>query len=344
MTAVVFRMKVCVSEKSGNSIERRDGYRTGALACWLVTLLAWHSTALAWNDAGHMQAALMVYERLDGVAREHLTGVLRAHPRFDEDLMVNIPRGADRAAWSFAAAAVWPDRVRRFEHVRGAAARERLVDRYHQPRWHYINLPTFLTAADRSALTPVAVNTALTPRGSEMAAFNIVQAIVYLESTWITAAAADRAVALCWLLHLYADLHQPLHATALFAEKLFPDGDRGGNEIEVGPRLNLHGYWDALLGTDRRWRSIQHLVAARVTVGPAHADEPSNWASQSRLLAERVVYDDEVRRQLAAGSTRVRLSDDYAEKAAGLAERQLELAVLRSVDRLTRLAGSASVR
>ena len=31
------------------------------------------------------------------------------------------------------------------------------------------------------------------------------------------------AIALCWLLHLYGDLHQPLHCVARFSPE-FPDG------------------------------------------------------------------------------------------------------------------------
>merc|ERR1719397_2157882 len=32
------------------------------------------------------------------------------------------------------------------------------------------------------------------------------------------------------LIHFYADVHQPLHVTALFSEE-YPNGDRGGNAI-----------------------------------------------------------------------------------------------------------------
>ncbi len=57
----------------------------------------------------------------------------------------------------------------------------------------------------------------------------------------------DKAVALCWLLHLVGDLHQPLHAATLLAraESLpksgfdpapdfaAPGGDEGGNRLAV---------------------------------------------------------------------------------------------------------------
>src|SRR5207249_4653495 len=50
----------------------------------------------------------------------------------------------------------------------------------------------------------------------------------------------DRAVALCWLLHLVGDLHQPLHGTSLIASSDTydpplepPHGDKGGNLVAI---------------------------------------------------------------------------------------------------------------
>jgi hypothetical protein len=40
--------------------------------------------------------------------------------------------------------------------------------------------------------------------------------------------AVKRAIALCWVLHLVGDIHQPLHAAALFSKDSLK-GDRGGN-------------------------------------------------------------------------------------------------------------------
>jgi hypothetical protein len=49
----------------------------------------------------------------------------------------------------------------------------------------------------------------------------------------------DRLEALKFLVHLVADVHQPLHAS--------DDDDRGGNDIRVtflGRQTNLHAVWD----------------------------------------------------------------------------------------------------
>lgn len=66
---------------------------------------------------------------------------------------------------------------------------------------------------------------------------------------------AERAEALRFIVHLGADLHQPLHCVARVTDEL-PTGDRGGNEFPVvspasftpKPR-NLHFLWDMGCGT-----------------------------------------------------------------------------------------------
>ena len=63
--------------------------------------------------------------------------------------------------------------------------------------------------------------------------------------------AAERAVLLCWYFHLIGDLHQPLHAASLYTPKLFPSGDKGGNEIKFGTKMNLHHFWDDAMSKAR---------------------------------------------------------------------------------------------
>jgi hypothetical protein len=55
---------------------------------------------------------------------------------------------------------------------------------------------------------------------------DIVQAIAHSKSIVMDSHPdpEERAPHLCWLIHLVGDIHQPLHSTALFSRKLFPDG------------------------------------------------------------------------------------------------------------------------
>src|SRR4051794_37148479 len=68
--------------------------------------------------------------------------------------------------------------------------------------------------------------------------------------------AEDKAVALCWILHLIGDVHQPLHCATLYSPQ-FERGDLGGNSFGVkinGKEYRLHTFWDNALdvvpGTD----------------------------------------------------------------------------------------------
>src|SRR5262249_39587347 len=53
---------------------------------------------------------------------------------------------------------------------------------------------------------------------------------------------------LSWLLHLVGDVHQPLHATTRVSATK-PDGDDGGNGVELSSPANLHTFWDDVLGS-----------------------------------------------------------------------------------------------
>ena len=60
-----------------------------------------------------------------------------------------------------------------------------------------------------------------------------------------SAPAPARAIALCWVLHLVGDIHQPLHTGSLYTASLFETGDRGGNAIRIDDS-NLHSCWERL--------------------------------------------------------------------------------------------------
>jgi hypothetical protein len=108
--------------------------------------------------------------------------------------------------------------------------------------------------------------------------------------------ARDLADSLRWIVHLVADLHQPMHAGE--------GRDRGGNDTEVrlGRRrqpINFHRLWDAevvepLLARSDPLRAA-HALGQAVTPADATAwsavPSPAAWASESHLLA-RALYGE----------------------------------------------------
>ena len=144
------------------------------------------------------------------------------------------------------------------------------------------------------------------------------------------AADDERALALSWLLHLLADLHQPLHTTALYSAERFPNGDRGGNDIAIRGGSNLHALWDGALGNDRRWRRIQTMAARdHVALDPAAVIDFAAWAEQGRELADRVVYSQAIRSAVEAGSL-ANVDSTYRDVMDRTADSQIGLAGART--------------
>ena len=215
-----------------------------------VLILALASPVLAWHDTGHRVTASIAFDRLTANERLEIYTILGRHPRFEEDFRSQMPaavaNGSEtvRARWTFEQASIWPDIVRNGSDAVRA--------RFNRSTWHYINLPVWMTEDDREKLDGrVDHNTSRTFQAPLRQNLNAVQALRGNLEVWRDQAAsdADKAVALCWILHIAGDLHQPLHTVALFSRPWFPEGDRGGNSIEVEwtpENSNLHAVWDAL--------------------------------------------------------------------------------------------------
>jgi len=293
------------------------------LCCFFVV----PSSARAWNATGHKMTAEIAFNQLDANQQRELVAVLRSHPRFVEDFASNMPReirrGSDReqGLWIFQRASIWPDIVPN----RGESAR----DEYHRGTWHYINLPNFLTPEDESELDgKLGQNISLEPEPLQKG-LNVVQALQGNLRVWRDDAAidADRAIALCWILHLTGDLHQPLHTVALFSRAYFPTGDRGGNSIRIEQEpkpSNLHAVWDDLPND-----FADQLPTLLTTKMPANEDVTlASLAQRHSLLASEYVYTQSLKNDLlgelkADDNAAIKLSAEYRANAGALAEDQI---------------------
>lgn len=271
----------------------------------LLILLLLPAVAQAWNDPGHMLSGIIAYRQMPEVSRRLIADRLRLHLRFEEDFLSLMPGSIpaqEQDMWVFAHAATWPDIARRFDHVDDRSAQDGLVAAYHQPRWHYVNLPTFLGEFEALQLRPVPANLTLawTP-GQALSGLNAVQALkraVHAQHGTMTP--ARKAVLMAWIFHLVGDLHQPLHSTALFTTGAFPGGDRGGNRLVVDSS-NLHAMWDGAVASGEPWNLLKALadelsVAHRAAGGRSAANlNFEDWLHESHALAETTVYSFEVR-------------------------------------------------
>ena len=160
------------------------------------------------------------------------------------------------------------------------------------------------------------------------------------------------------VLHLVGDLHQPLHATMMFATN-FPHGDRGGNSLAVaepGHRpVNLHAFWDDILGNGSSYPFID-LLADMLDTGSTYdamkmkeyknyKSYPS-WAAESLVAAQAFAYldgqlqfaawDDFSTNKISAAAVPV-LSASYVTNAEDVARRRVALAGKRLANILKKL-------
>jgi hypothetical protein len=170
------------------------------------------------------------------------------------------------------------------------------------------------------------------------------------------ASAQDRAVALCWVLHLVGDLHQPLHA-ANRVTKQKPRGEGlGGDFIVLGPdkkRINMHNFWDQLPGVDPSYKAITKLaneLTSTPELKPPTALKEyrenqtlSSWVQESFRLAVdfayaedrlQFVYEGDLESGKVTAAAIPSLRDDYVTEARKIAHRRLVLAAQRLVDEL----------
>lgn len=284
--------------------------------------------ALAWDSVGHRLSAAVALHYMSEELRPDLLGILQQHPRYQQDFIDQMPasvaRGseADQLEWLLGQAAFWPD------SVRGLPETDR--DRYNRARWHYIDGAWLRGQANVQGNTYI--GTAPFPdiagqhAQDEADADDVMTALDYN-----TALLADermpgprRAVALCWVLHLIGDIHQPLHTGSLYSATRFANGDRGGNGIETDEG-NLHARWDRALRSEGVSQSLAAVMTQHAETLARMEDTDdgdwSLWMHESRALLLNTVYTEQMKAEIARSDA----------SAGALPEFTLEVNYVRSM-------------
>lgn len=107
----------------------------------------------------------------------------------------------------------------------------------------------------------------------------------------------EKQLAIRILLHVIADVHQPMHTINYYSRK-FPHGDKGGNLWRIKYHGNLHHYWDSGAGYldgfsrfDLKCLTYkkQRIYCASHLSFDAELD-PQQWVAQSHQLARQFAY------------------------------------------------------
>jgi S1/P1 Nuclease len=267
-------------------------------AFWFAVLLAVVPLAEAhgWGQEGHSIVAEIAQRRLDAGTRDKVKALLNTE----------LP-GLKDAQISFASIASWADDYR--------------ADKHDETRnWHFVNIPN-----DRDTYV-AAVDCAPDPQYGDC----IINAIDRVKATLAdcTKPAADRVIALKFLVHFIGDLHQPLHATS----RIDPEtgkNDEGGNGVLVtffNEKTNLHKVWDTglIMHEVYDWGEYVRLLETQWLPGKdiaaLQAGDTIAWALAAHKAAHDVAYNyrpDHV------------LDDEYYRDSIPVVDRQLALAGVR---------------
>ncbi len=318
--------------------------RKSVLVALLMTLAVALTTlpANAWNNVGHRVVAELAWRKMSPAQKRAATDLLKQHPHYKQILTADVPRGVSKDEWAFLTAAVWPDLVRPAKH--GQPKKPESVTKYDLYP-HAIGYP-FLRRGDTNQ--SLIDNFFIARPDAEMVLSN---SIITLQNK--KASAHDRAVSLCWVLHLMGDLHQPLHAANLVTKDR-PGGDSlGGFHIvrtENGEQISLHSFWDRLPGVDPSYRNVARVtdeLTRNPELKPATLSELqtnktiASWVQESFQIAIKLAYaEDRVQfvHESDLDSGKVKESDiptlrpDYVREAHAHAQRRLVLAGQRLLE------------
>ena len=272
----------------------------------LITLLFVVSPlAQAWNAAGHHLAASIAWQQLSPASQEFVGAALARHPdhaRWAEKARSTAP------ADIFTEAATWPDDIRndpRFydeERETASAPLPGFPDMARHKRWHYVDLDEHGKVSDGE----------------------VDRQIERLDRLLRSTSKNDRiSYLLPWLLHLVADIHQPLHVGR--------DGDEGANAVEIEnpfnkrlPFSSLHLYWDDLPGPPwLRGKALEKRARRLIDdYPPPVPGTVALWRDESHALLA-VAYPEK------AGSMLPIITDEFNRQAREIANQRIVAAGYR---------------
>lgn len=296
----------------------------------IAVMLVAAAPAAAWSNQGHMITGAIAHDRLATTSPAVIAMVeaaMQAHPEWPRFKAALAPfGGAARTRRLFELMARWPDDARGGPYDRSAS--------------HYW-VRLLVSRADPVTLPPAV---RATTNGQAVEAYALHLATV----RDAFAPPADRAMSLCWLMHLAGDIQQPLHAAQL-ASGRFPRSDAAGSfafvRTAAAAPLGLHEYWDNVVGGDNdddanvaaqslRLPQLWPASALPELDGKASASAFRRWADESFRHAWQTAYDNGRFEGGTAPATAVTLSDGYQAARQTLGERRIALSGYRIADAL----------
>ncbi len=267
----------------------------------MLLLAACGTSALAWNNIGHMTVAYVAWQNLTPALQTRTTALIKLNPNYNSWVaLIPVSTPANkREMYLFMIAATWADQIKGEGSTftcnglgnTDTAPPDELptlntgyTDTCMHKYWHFIDERY---SPDGTTPQPVAIPTP-----------NLQQKIDALSAALQTPEDdALKSYDLVWLEHLVGDVHQPLHCVSRFTHD-HPTGDQGGNSILIpGKQRELHAYWDDILGNTTPTLYKDALLAEKTakSLSPANTTLTSDattadWVQESLKDAEVDTY------------------------------------------------------
>jgi hypothetical protein len=323
-------------------------------AAFLGALVIFAPKAYAWDHPGHMTTAAIAFAEIE-----------RARPELIEKIGLLFLKHPDPAPfWVAAGEAKSKERVRRMFIECARWPDDSKFTPNDRLTWHSARWAVVAKDAPPEAKAAAAARHGK-PRGQAIEALTLTSAMLSNPES----EPAECTFALCWVLHIVGDIHQPMHVSDLFS-KDFPTGNAGATMSYVQDPVTqkpipLHVLWDSnalripsLEEVDRHAQafmkkyprsSFPELKAHPVSDPDAFRE----WAKESNQVAVDWAFDlktlpdpnkDQPAEKLVQnminfilnGVSPVKeapeLPSGYWEKLQGTAERRITLAGYRIAD------------
>lgn len=206
------------------------------MAIFMVVMILTSTShiAHAWDHPGHMTTAAIAYSEIE-----------RARPELMEKIgLLFLVHPVAGPFWVAAGAARGKEAVRRkfIECVRWAD--DIKFNAPDEPTWHTARWPIVAKNAPPEAKASAAARQGK-PAGQALDALTLNFAMVSNPE----ATPKERALALCWVMHITGDIHQPMHVSDLFSKE-FPTGNAAATMSYVHDPVTdkpipLHVLWDS---------------------------------------------------------------------------------------------------
>ncbi|CAI7723012.1 p1/s1 nuclease, putative [Plasmodium vivax] len=236
----------------------------------------------SWSDEPHMLIAYIAYENLNDNEKATIDRIFAHSHDKDFDNIIS--------------AATWPDHIKtpdpRRSHHSFPFERSEILDIFND--WHYVKTPYNPTKVH---LPPKHLYGHKGKHNAAGITKHIYRTLVSIKKKPKYGSYYSYNFYLKYFIHLFADIHQPLHTLNFFNGHLI-NGDKGGNDITVtygGLNGNIHYLCDSIFNSRRKkWPTVdvQKLKRDATTLMnsfPAHA-----FRSQLRIPRDKIAYIDTI--------------------------------------------------